>query len=215
MSNKTYGQLCPIARAMDILGDRWTLLLIRELLLGPKRFKDLQARLPAMGSNRLSERLAMLVSNGVIQPVTLPAPAYELSELGEQLRQPVIALGVWGLRLPADERIDPTGARAELIALCLSGVSDPAASAGLRQVAQFQIGTEVFHILIDDGRVLPRSGPSAAPADVVVECDLATFMALAQGQISPADALREGRACLRQGKQKDFNQLFKALAYTP
>ena len=58
MPNKTYGQLCPMARALDVLGDRWTLLVIRELLLGPKRYKDLLATLPAMGTNRLSERLA-------------------------------------------------------------------------------------------------------------------------------------------------------------
>lgn len=200
---------------MDVLGDRWTLLLIRELLLGPKRFKDLQARLPAMGSNRLSERLAMLVASGVIRQVALPAPAYELSELGEQLRQPVIALGLWGLRLPNDERIDPASARAELIALCLSGMSDPAASAGWRQVVQFQIGSEVFHILIDDGRVVPRSGPSAAPADMLVQCDLAAFTDLARHQISPASALREGRACLLQGQPRDFTRLFKVLAYVP
>lgn len=213
MPNKTYGQLCPVARAMDVLGDRWTLLVIRELLLGPKRFKDLQARLPAMGANRLSERLAMLVGSDVIRPIALPIPAYELSELGEQLRQPVIALGLWGLRLPVDDRIDPASARAELIALCLTGVSDPAASAGLQEVAEFQIGAEVFHILINDGQVLPRSGPSTEPAGVLVQCDLETFMALALRQITPSGALRAGRACLLRGNQRAFTQLFKVLAY--
>ncbi|MDN7445673.1 helix-turn-helix domain-containing protein [Burkholderia cepacia] len=143
MPNKTYGQLCPMARALDVLGDRWTLLVIRELLLGPKRFKDLLAILPAMGANRLSERLAMLVENDVIQPTTLPTsaatPAYELTEMGEQLRKPVIALGLWGLRLPLDKRIDQSTARAELIALCLTGSSDPAASAGLQTLYEFHV----------------------------------------------------------------------------
>jgi DNA-binding HxlR family transcriptional regulator len=213
MPNKTYGQLCPVARAMDVLGDRWTLLLIRELLLGPKRFKDLQTTLPAMGANRLSERLTMLVDSGVIRPISLPTPAYELSELGEQLRQPVIALGLWGLRLPVDDRIDPASARAELIALCLTGVSDPAASAGLQEVAEFQIGAEVFHILINDGQVLARSGSSTEPAGVLVQCDLETFMALALRQITPSGALRQGRACLLRGNQRAFTQLFKVLAY--
>lgn len=198
---------------MDVLGDRWTLLLIRELLLGPKRFKDLQATSPAMGANRLSERLAMLVSSGVIRPASLPTPAYELTELGEQLRQPIIALGLWGLRLPVDDRIDPASARAELIALCLTGVSDPTASAGLQEVAEFQVGAEVFHILINDGEVLARSGPSAEPADVSVQCDLETFMALALRQITPSGALREGRACMLHGNQRAFTQLFKVLAY--
>ena len=219
MSNKTYGQLCPIARALDILGDRWTLLLIRELLLGPKRFKDLLAMLPAMGTNRLSERLAMLVDSGVIRPTTLPepaaAPAYELTELGEQLRKPLIALGLWGLSLPVDERIDPSSARAELIALCLTGVSDPAASAGLHRVVEFQVDAETFHIQINDGQVLARSGSSAEPADVQAQCDMDTFMALALRQITPTTALREGRASLLRGSQQAFTQVFKVLEYRP
>lgn len=213
MTNKTYGQLCPIARAMDVLGDRWTLLLIRELLLGPKRFKELLAMLPAMGANRLSERLAMLVENGVIRPAAQSTPAYELTELGEQLRQPIIALGVWGLQLPMDARIDPASARAELIALCLTGVGDPAASADVREVAEFQVGDETFHMTIDDGQVSARSGPPAEPAQLQVLCDLETFMALARGQATPTEAVRAGRASLLRGSQRNFNQLFKILAY--
>ncbi|HSW05183.1 helix-turn-helix domain-containing protein [Aquabacterium sp.] len=219
MANKTYGQLCPMARALDILGDRWTLLLIRELLLGPKRFKDLLAMLPAMGTNRLSERLAMLVDNGVIRPTTLPAlaaaPAYELTELGEQLRKPMIALGLWGLNLPVDERIDPSSARAELIALCLTGVSDPTTSAGLHEVVEFRIGAETFHIQINDGKVLARSGAPAEPADLQAECDMDTFMALALRQITPSSALRKGQVRLLRGSQPAFTQVFKILEYRP
>jgi hypothetical protein len=100
-----------------------------------------------------------------------------------------------------------------LIALCLTGVSDPAASAGLQEVAEFQIGAEVFHILINDGQVLARSGLSTEPADVLVQCDLETFMALALRQITPSGALRQGRACLLRGSQRAFTQLFKVLAY--
>jgi DNA-binding HxlR family transcriptional regulator/putative sterol carrier protein len=217
MPNKTYGQLCPMARALDVLGDRWTLLVIRELLLGPKRFKDLLAMLPAMGTNRLSERLAMLVDSSVVQATTLTAfaatPAYELTESGEQLRKPLIALGLWGLCLPVDERIDPTSARAELIALCLTGSSDPASSVGLQAVYEFHVGAEVFHIPVDDGKVLVRSGPSATPADVTIQCDMETFMALALGQIKPAGALRTGRTTLLQGSRQAFAQVFKVLEY--
>lgn len=208
-----------MARALDVLGDRWTLLLIRELLLGPKRFKDLLAILPAMGANRLSERLAMLVESGVARSTTLPAPAaapaYELTESGEQLRKPMIALGIWGLCLPVDERIDPSSARAELIALCLTGVSDPASSAGLQEVYEFQVGKEVFHIPVSNGKVLVRSGPSAQPADVKIQCDMETFMALALGQITPARALREGLATLLHGGRQAFTQVFKVLKYRP
>jgi DNA-binding HxlR family transcriptional regulator len=207
-----------MARALDILGDRWTLLVIRELLLGPKRFKDLLAMLTAMGTNRLSERLSMLVDNGIIRATELPAPtaapAYELTELGEQLRKPLIALGMWGLSMPVDDRIDPSTARAELIALCLTGVCDPAASADLREVVEFQVGEEAFHIRFDNGEVLARSGPSVEPADVQAQCDMDTFMALALQEISASGAVREGRVTLLRGGQRAFARAFKALEYS-
>jgi DNA-binding HxlR family transcriptional regulator len=216
MGNKTYGQLCPMARALDILGDRWTLLLIRELLLGPKRFKDLLAMLPAMGPNRLSERLAMLVDSRVIRPTTIASPAatpaYELTELGEQLRKPLLALGLWGLNLPVDERVDPSSARAELIALCLTGVAGPAASAGLHEVVEFQVGAETFHLQINDGEVLARSGAAAEPA-LQAQCDMGTFMALALRQITPAGALRKRQVRLLRGSQQAFTRVFRILEY--
>ena len=218
MGNKTYGQLCPVARALDLLGDRWTLLLIRELLLGPKRFKDLLAMLPAMGTNRLSERLAMLVESGVISPATLAAPAvapaYALTILGEQLRKPLLALGLWGLNLPVDERADPASARAELVALCLTGVADPAATAGLHEVVEFQVGTEVFHLQINDGEVLARSGAAALPS-LQAQCTMATFMALALRQVTPTGALRQGQVTLLRGSQQAFTRVFKILANKP
>ena len=208
-----------MARALDILGDRWTLLVIRELLLGPKRFKDLLAMLPAMGTNRLSERLATLVDNGVIRPTTLSAsaaaPAYELTDSGEKLREPLIALGLWGLSLPVDERIDPSSARAELIALCLTGLSDPMTSAGVHEVAEFQVGEETFHIRIDDGKVQARSGTPAEPADLQAQCDMDTFMALALRQIAPSSALRKGKVRLSRGSPQAFNRLFRILEYRP
>ena len=195
MLNKTYGQLCPIARSLDVLGERWTLLVLRELLLGPKRFKELLAVLPAMGTNRLSARLKVL-------------------ELGEQLRKPLLALGLWGLSLPVDERIDPATARAELIALSLTGIGRSDASTGLRATYEFHVGEEVFHIRVDDSEILARSGYAPA-ADVVIHCDLNTFMALALRQISPADALREGRAHLPHTQLETFEQLFQALEFNP
>lgn len=218
MGNKTYGQLCPMARALDVLGDRWTLLLIRELLLGPKRFKDLLAMLPAMGTNRLSERLAMLVDSRVIHQTTLSAlaaaPAYELTELGEQLRKPLLALGLWGLKLPVDERVDPSSARAELIALCLTGVANPTASAGLHEVVEFQVGAETFHLRINDGDVLARSGASAEP-DLQAQCDMDTFVALALRQITPASAVRNKQVTLLRGSQQAFARVFRILEHRP
>src|SRR5215207_3932544 len=93
---KTYGQMCPLARSLDVLGERWTMLVIRELLLGPKRFKHLLATFPSLGANRLSERLRGLEEAGVVRKAVLPAPAgvavYELTPLGERLRDPLVTL---------------------------------------------------------------------------------------------------------------------------
>lgn len=217
MSNKTYGQLCPLARSLDVLGERWTLLIIRELLLGPKRFKDLLTVLPAMGTNRLSERLASLTADGVIKKsvLSLPAatPAYELTAYGEELRGPLIALSLWGLRLPVDERIDASNVRAELVALTLAGAASPSASAGIHEIYEFHVGDEKLHFIVDDGRVLPRSGPSQVSADVVVACDMETFTGLALGAITPEAAMLEHRVALLKGEATLFVRAFSILSY--
>src|SRR5271165_5227628 len=161
MATRTYRQMCPVARALDVVGERWTLLVVRELLLGPKRFKELMARLPAMGSNRLSERLKALAAQGVVERRTLPPPAdvavYELTELGEELRPIVLGLAAWGSRLTPDERIDPGTARAELIALTLAARIPRQLAAGLHESYEFRVGEEHFHIAVDDGEAAARS----------------------------------------------------------
>jgi DNA-binding HxlR family transcriptional regulator len=101
MSKRSYNQYCAVARALDIVGERWTLLVVRELLTGPKRFKDLLEGLPGIGTNLLAARLKDLEGYGVVHRTTLPPPAgskvYELTELGSSLELVVAALGRWGL----------------------------------------------------------------------------------------------------------------------
>jgi DNA-binding HxlR family transcriptional regulator len=219
MPVKTYGQLCPLARSLDLLGDRWTLLVVRELFLGPKRFKDLLAVLPAMGTNRLSQRLKTLEAAGVVHRRLLPAPAsvqvYALTESGEQLREPLLGLAVWGAGLPADEQIDPATARAELIALCMTGAGRVPASEGVHESYEFRIGEEIFHIRADDGRLVARSGPSPSEPAIAVECDVETFLALALRETTPARALREGVATLTSGSRAAFTKAFELLTDKP
>ena len=162
---KTYGQMCPLARSLDVLGERWTILVIRELLLGPKRFKHLLAALPGIGSNRLAERLKVLEDSGIVRKTTLPAPAavpvYELTAEGERLREPLVALGLWGLDLPVDERIDPQTSRGELIALCLSGTQTKLLDPRRRDTYEFHVGDEVFHFQLRQGNVPAPQRPGA------------------------------------------------------
>jgi DNA-binding HxlR family transcriptional regulator len=216
---KTYGQMCPLARSLDVLGERWTMLVIRELLLGPKRFKHLLAVLPAIGSNRLAERLRGLEQAGIIHKRTLPPPAavavYELTEEGERLRDPLIALGLWGLDLPVDDRIDPQTARAELIALCLTGTQTNLLDASRRETFEFHVGDEVFHFQLRHGRFLPRSGPSPTDPTLRIACDLQTFMDLALRQLTPSQALKDGRATILAGSRSSLAEVFRVLAYTP
>src|SRR5215207_3314031 len=209
---KTYGQMCPLARSLDILGERWTMLVIRELLLGPKRFKHLLAVLPAIGSNRLAERLRGLEQAGIIRKNTLPPPAavvvYELTEEGERLRDPLIALGLWGLDLPLDDRIDPETARGELVALCLAGTQTKLLDLSRRESFEFQVGDEVFHFQLRHGRFLARSGPSPTDPTVRIACDLQTFMDLALRALTPSQALKDGRATILTGSRSSPADLF-------
>jgi hypothetical protein len=166
------------------------------MLLGPKRFKDLLGALPAMGTNRLSDRLVKLQEAGVVERVTLPPPAgvqvYELTDSGERLRPAVYCFGAWGRELPLTPDIDLAGARAELVALGLAGVSPPELTAGLDETYEFRIAAEHFHVVATDGTATTRSGPAPGGADLMTECDLDAFFSLAGGHITPRAALESG-----------------------
>ncbi|MBV1848768.1 winged helix-turn-helix transcriptional regulator [Catellatospora tritici] len=193
MAKRLYGQLCPVARSLDVLGERWTLLIVRELLLGPRRFKELLSVLPAMGTNRLSERLQSLEQAGVVvrRPVAGAAElrAYELTPVGEALRPILMQLATWGSTLPIDADTDLDSARADLIALYLAETR-PAEPVGEPGTWQFHVGEQTFHLHAEGTEVRVRSGPAVAGADVV-ETDLGTFQALVTGELAPARALEQ------------------------
>ncbi|MDX6234178.1 MAG: hypothetical protein QOH68_3275 [Nocardioidaceae bacterium] len=219
MTTKTYGQMCSIARSLDVLGERWSMLVVRELLLGPKRFKSLLAELSGVGSNRLSDRLKSLEEAGIVRRTTLPAPAavpaYELTAQGERLRGPLVALGLWGLDLPLDERIDPQTLRAELIAMALAGTQTKLLDRARRDAVEFQVGDEVFHLQLRGGRFVARSGPSPSDPAVSVACDLQTFVDLALRTLTPAQAIKDGRTTILTGSRNAFTELYRVLVYDP
>src|SRR5215213_11249135 len=107
-TTRTYGDGCAIARALDLVGDRWALLVVRELLLGPKRYTDLRRGLPNASPNVLAQRLGELERAGVLRRRKLPPPAgsrvYELTEWGMELEPVVVSLGRWGARSPSKPR---------------------------------------------------------------------------------------------------------------
>ncbi len=110
MTSRTYGQFCGLAHAMELIGERWALLVIRDLLSGPKRFTDLRNGLPRIPTNILSARLKELEGSGVIQRRLLPRPqgsvVYELTDYGRELEDVVLRLGLWGARTLGQPRPD-------------------------------------------------------------------------------------------------------------
>ena len=163
---KRYEQYCPMAHALDLVGDRWALLVIRELMHGPKRYTDLVDHLPGIGTNILAVRLRDLERNGVVTRRTLPPPAaskvYELSEYGRELRPAMHELAMWGAR-----SLGPPTDKDELFEGWLSNAMDialaPLAPSGR---FEFRAGAEIASLV--DGEVV--DGPIADP-DVLVEGD--------------------------------------------
>ncbi len=207
-SSRSYGQVCPLACALDLLGERWTLLVVRELLLGPKRFGELGTRLPAAGSNRLSTRLKRLHAAGVTERTA--DGAHALTPYGEGLRAPVLGLGSWGLSLlpPFDVGV----ARADLVALVMSGVIDRAKLTGIDVSVEVH-ADEVFTMTIHDGAMAVRSGPADGPSPVRLRCEPGTFVALLMGSADLDDSIRSGDALL-EGSSPSLTQLFAAFSAT-
>ncbi|WP_053721967.1 winged helix-turn-helix transcriptional regulator [Saccharothrix sp. NRRL B-16348] len=197
MDQRTYNQYCATARTLDLVGERWTLLLIRELLTGPKRFGDLQGSLRGLGTGLLAARLKHLEREGLAHKVTLPAPArtpaYALTEAGRELGPAVFALARWGTKWAMGERRPGEAFHPGWAVLAMEAFFDPEAAAGVRAGYEFRVGEHVFHVRVDDGTVDAGHGPAEHP-DAVIETDEDVFAALADGRSSLADQIASGAA---------------------
>jgi Predicted transcriptional regulators len=145
VSSRSYGQNCGLARALDLLGERWTLLLLRELAMGPRRYKDLAARLPRIGTNLLAARLKSMEEAGLVERTFLdpPAPvsAYAVTDVGEELRPILGQLAAWGLRHGgAFDEADET--RAVWLVLAMFSTSGSAAVTEFGGIVQIRVGDE-------------------------------------------------------------------------
>jgi DNA-binding HxlR family transcriptional regulator len=163
---KRYDQYCPIAHALDLIGDRWSLMVVRELMRGPKRYTDLVSGLPGIGTNVLASRLRELETHGILTRTTLAPPAaskvYELTDYGRDLQPVMHELGIWGAR-----SLGPPSTGAPLfdgwLGNALHCAMAPLAPPGR---FEFRVGDEVAALI--DGEV--QDGPVEDP-DVVVEAD--------------------------------------------
>lgn len=211
-TKRSYGEACRFAYALDVVGERWALLVVRELLLGPKRFTDLRTGLPHASSNVLSERLRDLEQGGVIQRRKLPPPAastvYELTEWGRELEPVVTKLGAWGARSPIAPDSREIGP--DSIVLALRSLFDPGAAGELEAIYELRIGEETFRVGIGADRVDLARGAAEDPAATIAVIDAPTFGAILSGQLPLDEAIASGAAAIEGSKQaaKRFLRLF-------
>ncbi len=184
---KTYGQRCPLARALDLVGERWTLLVLRELQLGPRRYTDLLDGLPGVGTNILAGRLADLQAAGLIAKRALPPPTavtvYELTEAGRALVPSIRALSEWGERHGAPAT-DEQAARPAWILLSVARRGVPL---GPGSSCELRIGRDAFALTATDGEVSVSAG-LAPSADAVITMEPDVFYALATQRTTPQAA---------------------------
>lgn len=192
-SARSYDDSCGTALALDILGERWALLVMRELMLGPRRFGDLRANLPGISANVLTQRLEGLEAAGVVRRRKLPPPAsvqvYELTDWGKEAEPIVLELGRWGARSPTQ---DPT--------LPLSGVSmmlsframfDASRAGDLNVSIAFRFGEDIFSVAVREGVLTSERGQPLAP-DVEVTGKPPAVAGLVYGFASMEDLETEG-----------------------
>jgi DNA-binding HxlR family transcriptional regulator/putative sterol carrier protein len=197
VSRRTYNQYCATARTLDIVGERWTLLLIRELLTGPARFGDLLANLRGIGPGLLAARLKYLQEEGLVEQITLPPPAntpvYALTEAGAELRPAVLELARWGLRWALGDRHEDEVFRPGWAVLGMQASFHAEAARDVRAVYEFRVDSEVWYAHIDRGTIEVAHGPAQRP-DAVIETTADTFLELAAGRVSLTGATRAGVA---------------------
>lgn len=193
MTDRTYGHYCGLAAALDLVGERWALLVVRELLFGPQRYSDLLERLPGISTNVLADRIRDLERAAVLRRRRLPSPAastvYELTDRGRELQEAVLALGRWGGRALGSPSTDRAFHPAwGLLALVASFRPEDSELAG---EFELRIDDWVFTISIEGPRAVPREGPAADPS-LTITTDSATFLELGLGAVTPRDAIAEG-----------------------
>jgi DNA-binding HxlR family transcriptional regulator len=193
VTTRSYGQFCGFARSLELVGERWALLVVRDLVLGPKRFTDLRRGLPRIPTNILSARLKELEDAGIVRRRLLPRPAagvaYELSEYGQELEDIVLRMGLWGARSLGNPRPEDIVTTDSLI-LALRATFRPEPAGDLRASYELRIGPVVVHASLDRGILQAGEGPLAEP-DLVIETQ-AAFRPLLAGELSPEDAIESG-----------------------
>lgn len=208
-STRSYNLLCPISRALDHVGDRWTLLILRDLHAGPARFKDLQTGLTGIASNLLSDRLQALEASGLTKKseAEFGVSLYALTELGERTAQLIFELARFGGRMPRPQKIKKPG-NLRTVAVSLGTACRRAVSLDHDFEATLLIDGEAFGMTAKDGDARIRAGVAERP-DVVMTTSYEPMMALADGEINQSQFVSNHVALevLTPGKEAEFFDL--------
>jgi DNA-binding HxlR family transcriptional regulator len=206
---KRYGQYCPVAHALDRIGERWSLLIVRELMLGQRRFTDIADALPGIGSNILTSRLRDLESGGIVSKKKLPPPwavtVYELTEQGRALHAVLRSLAEWG----AQTLGPPSPSDCWSMYAVHARFRPDVAVDGVYEI-RFEEG-ETITLAVSDGQ-LSAAKLSADSPSLSVELAAETLHALIEGALSIRAAVGDGRAKLLTGSQKELAQLVAMFA---
>jgi DNA-binding HxlR family transcriptional regulator len=190
---RSYGQHCALAVALDVVGERWTLLILRELLIRPRRYAELLAALPGIGTNLLAERLRTLTEVGLIQLVDPDErrSGYALTERGRSLEEPVLALARWGLKIMSEHATEGTF-RPGWSMLGVHALLDDSRAPATDEDYTFVVDDEIFTIRVRDGHVTVIEGAALAPV-LTLRTDAATLVEVGARQLNPVSALVAGR----------------------
>ena len=195
-TRRSYRQLCGLASALDVVGERWTMLIIRDLSLGPRRYGELLEGLPGIGEGLLAQRLRHLEAEELVQrtfSTDVGAVVYELTEGGRELWAAMVPLAAWGLeRVGA---VDDDDVRADWLAVALQARYDQTASVGIHETYEMLVDDEPYTITADDGTIRVERGEAADPA-VRITLDLDTIQQIGMGTMSVSEAREAGRTKL-------------------
>jgi DNA-binding HxlR family transcriptional regulator len=193
-TKRSYGQYCGFARALEIIGERWALLIVRDLLVGPKRFTDLHQGLPGIPTNVLTARLKEMEQAGVVRRRVLPRPEgsiiYELTEYGEELEPAVAQLGIWGAKALGDPCPDETVTPDSLI-MALRTIFHPESARGIKASFEMHVGEIIIHARVQNKKLETGRGPLPNPPDLIIAAGPA-IKALFAHEITPAEAIKSG-----------------------
>jgi DNA-binding HxlR family transcriptional regulator len=194
-----------------MVGERWTLLIVRELIAGPRRFKDLLEGLPGISTNLLSERLRSLEQQGMIRRRTLPPPAgsavYELTAIGQALEKALLELGKWGSQFVPPSMEGVSVLHMGSYALTLKTFFRPELAQGIDETYELHIDNEVLQAQIKAGEIRVQQGQSWR-ADLVLHSDIRSFLELFSGQLQPEQAISSGRILI-EGDPDALSHLLK------